>query len=79
MLSKKQNDSIRHIGPMAQDFCAAFEVGHDDKRISTIDADGVALASIQALYQLVKEKDVQTLPQKPDSAALGALQKVSVK
>ena len=38
-----------HIGPMAQDFHAAFGVGPDDTRIATVDADGVALAAIQAL------------------------------
>ena len=46
---KSQDPSIRHIGPMAQDFYAAFQVGEDDKHISTIDADGVALAAIQGL------------------------------
>jgi hypothetical protein len=43
--------AIRHIGPMAQDFYAAFAVGPDDKHISTVDADGVALAAIQGLAQ----------------------------
>ena len=38
-----------HIGPMAQDFHAAFGVGPDNTRIATVDADGVALAAIQAL------------------------------
>lgn len=45
-----QEDAIRHIGPMAQDFYSAFGVGEDDKHITTIDADGVALAAIQGLY-----------------------------
>ena len=49
--------AVRHIGPVAQDFQAAFGVGSDDKHIATVDADGVALASIQALYQLLREKD----------------------
>jgi hypothetical protein len=48
---KAQDASIRHMGPMAQDFYAAFGLGEDDRHISTIDADGVALAAIQALYQ----------------------------
>jgi WD40 repeat protein len=52
--------SIRHIGPMAQDFAAAFAVGEDDKHIHPVDAQGVAFAAIQALYQIVKEKDAQT-------------------
>ncbi len=47
---KTQDDSIRHIGPMAQDFYAAFGVGENDTHITTVDADGVALAAIQALY-----------------------------
>jgi hypothetical protein len=54
---KAQDASIRHIGPMAQDFYAAFQVGEDDRHISTVDADGVALAGVQALYQLSQEKD----------------------
>jgi hypothetical protein len=54
---KTQDTRIRHIGPMAQDFAAAFVVGEDDKHISTIDADGVSLAAIQGLYQIVQDKD----------------------
>jgi hypothetical protein len=45
-----QGASIRHMGPMAQDFYAAFGVGDDDTHITTVDADGVALAAIQGLY-----------------------------
>ena len=46
---KAQDASIRHMGPMAQDFHAAFGLGEDPLRISTIDADGVALAAARAL------------------------------
>ncbi len=42
-------DGFRHIGPMAQDFFAAFGFGYDERSIATVDADGVALAAIQAL------------------------------
>jgi hypothetical protein len=52
-----QDESIRHIGPMAQDFHAAFGVGEDDKHITAIDADGVALAASQGLHQLIMEKN----------------------
>lgn len=38
-----------HLGPMSQDFAAAFGLGHDDTHIAAVDADGVALAAIQAL------------------------------
>lgn len=41
--------SIRHMGPMAQDFWNAFHLGEDSLGISTIDPDGVALAAIQEL------------------------------
>ncbi len=44
-----QGSGVRHIGPMAQDFAASFKVGENDTSISTIDADGVALAAIQGL------------------------------
>lgn len=46
---KVQDPSIRHMGPMAQDFRAAFGLGESELRISTLDADGVALAAIQGL------------------------------
>ena len=52
-----QGPAARHMGPMAQDFNAAFGLGEDDKHISTVDADGVALAAIQGLHQLLVEKD----------------------
>jgi hypothetical protein len=42
---------------MAQDFYAAFGLGEDERYISKSDADGVALAAIQGLYQVVQEKD----------------------
>ncbi len=42
---------VKHVGPMAQDFRAAFGLGEDDKHIATVDADGVALAAIQGLNQ----------------------------
>lgn len=48
---KSQDASVKHIGPTAQDFAAAFGVGENDTTISTVDADGVALAAIQGLYQ----------------------------
>jgi trimeric autotransporter adhesin len=40
-----------HLGPMAQDFRAAFGLGPDERHIATVDADGVALAAIQGLNQ----------------------------
>lgn len=56
---KVDDPSISHIGPVAQDFHAAFGLGDGDTAIGTVDADGVALASIQALKQLLDEKDAR--------------------
>jgi hypothetical protein len=60
-----------HMGPVAQDFKAAFDLGSDDKTIATVDADGVALAAIQGLNQKLNEKDaeIQSLKQQNDSLA----------
>jgi len=56
---KQEDASIRHMGPMAQDFHQAFALGEDETHISTVDSEGVALAAIQGLYRLVQEKDRQ--------------------
>lgn len=55
-----------NIGPMAQDFKAAFFPGRDDKSISTLEFDGVELAAIQGLNEKLKAKDleIQELKQK---------------
>jgi hypothetical protein len=46
-----------HLGPMAQDFKAAFYPGRDDKSISTLEFDGVELAAIQGLnHKLADEQ-----------------------
>jgi FtsZ-binding cell division protein ZapB len=41
----------RHMGPMAAEFYDAFGLGDDDETIATVDLDGVALVSIQALAE----------------------------
>lgn len=56
---KSQDERIRHIGPMAQDFHAAFGVGEDERHITSIDADGVALAAIQELYRQSQERETE--------------------
>ncbi len=47
--SYKDAPDTRHLGPMAQDFRAAFSLGNTDTGIATLDSSGVALAAIQAL------------------------------
>jgi hypothetical protein len=57
--SYKDSPGVRHIGPTAQDFRAAYGFGPDDKHLAALDTNGVALAAIQALDEQVKEKDVR--------------------
>ncbi len=57
----KADSATRHIGPVAQDFYREFQVGTDERHIATVDEEGVALAAIQGLHevvqQVVQEKD----------------------
>ena len=45
--------AVRHLGPMSQDFMAAFGLGDDERRINLLDANGVTMVAIQALYRRV--------------------------
>ncbi len=67
-----QDPSIRHIGPTAQDFHAAFGYGEDDQHISSVDADGVALAAIQGLYELAQTQAARAETLEAENAALQA-------
>jgi len=53
---KSEDASITHIGPVAEEFHAAFNTGgiEGDKTISTIDPAGVALLGIQGLSAKLK-------------------------
>jgi len=69
----KTAKDVEHIGPMAQDFHAAFGLnGTDDKHISVVDEGGVALAAIQGLNQKVDEKDAKIQQQDAEIADLEA-------
>jgi hypothetical protein len=51
---RTEDPAVRHMGPMAQDFAAAFRLGDDDRHIFVVDGQGVALAAIQGLLQEVQ-------------------------
>jgi len=53
---KAQATSIRHLGPTAQDFWAAFGLGESDTTITTTDIDGVNLLAVQALERRTREQ-----------------------
>jgi hypothetical protein len=67
----KDDAGTKHVGPMAQDFYAAFGVGPDDKHIATVDEGGVALAAIQGLNQKVDAKDAEIGELKKQNDVLG--------
>lgn len=51
---RAQGTQVRHLGPAAQDFHAAFGLGHSDRAITTVDADGVALAAIKGANEKIE-------------------------
>ena len=57
---KADDPGIQHIGPTAQDFRRLFEVGGDDKSMSTVDPAGVALAAIKGLHEKTVELERKT-------------------
>jgi hypothetical protein len=69
---RAEDPSIRHLGPMAQDFKAAFGLGATDRAISKIDADGVALTSIQALGRRLRDAEAENAALRESLASLQA-------
>lgn len=55
----------RHMGPMAQDFYAAFGLGADETHLAPLDVNGVTLAALQA-----QNRQIEAL--EAENAALGA-------
>ena len=55
---RAEHPQVRHIGPTGQDFHQIFQLGQDERFISTVDADGIALAALQGLLHKTKEKEV---------------------
>ena len=54
---KVEPDGIKHLGPVAQDFHAAFGLGDSDRAIGSVDESGVALAAIQGLNQKLEQEN----------------------
>ena len=58
------------MGPMAQDFYAAFGLGGGDTTITSMDPDGVALAAIQGLNQKLEETRAELKRRDAENAEL---------
>ncbi|UQN08677.1 tail fiber domain-containing protein [Deinococcus sp. QL22] len=71
---KEETTGVRHLGPMSQDFKAAFGLGTGDTSIGVLDEGGVALAAIQGLNQKLDEKTAETEQLKKEVATLKAQQ-----
>jgi hypothetical protein len=54
---------VRHLGPMSQDFAAAFGLGRTNRKIHMGDAHGVALVAIQDLHRRLEavEREITQL------------------
>ena len=71
---KSDDPEVRHMGPMAQDFHAAFGLGAYDNRLAPVDVDGAALAAIQELNRQLQAKDAQLDAVNARLAQMDALQ-----
>jgi hypothetical protein len=67
---RSQDRSIRHLGPMAQDFAAAFGLGESNLLINSLDLDGVNLAGVQALTARTDQLRTQVRELTDENAAL---------
>jgi Chaperone of endosialidase/Head domain of trimeric autotransporter adhesin len=69
---RTQDASIRHMGPMAQDFYAAFGLGENELMINSLDMDGVNLAAIHALTARTDALQAENATLKQENADLRA-------
>jgi len=67
---KTETSGALHMGPVAQDFRAAFGLGDSDRRITSVDSDGVALAALRALQQRAAQRDAAIAARAARIAAL---------
>ncbi len=54
---KGDTNGDRHIGPIAQDFHAMFQLTKDDTTIAPLDTAGVSIVAIQSIYKKMQQKD----------------------
>lgn len=69
---KFDNDQVKHLGPMAQDFFKQFNLGQSKDKIATIDTSGVALASIKELGKQLSQKEAEIQSLKTENEALNS-------
>ncbi len=72
---KVDPDRVRHLGPMAEDFYAAFGLGRDDQHLSPRDLAAVALAAVQGVNEVVQ--GVNEVVQERDTQIAGLEQRIA--
>jgi hypothetical protein len=65
-----KGDPVRHVGPTAQAFHAAFGLGADDKHLAPKDMAGVALVGVKELYKMIEAREAMITQQQTEIAAL---------
>jgi hypothetical protein len=68
-----RNTEDWHVGPAAEDFHAAFQLGPGPTTISTVDADGIGLLAAQALERRTAELKEENAALRAELAALRSL------
>lgn len=63
-------DGIRHMGPVAEDFYAAFGLGESERSVMVQDMAGVSLAGVQALADRSDAIDARVAALEAQNAAL---------
>ena len=67
-----EGHGVRHMGPFAEDFRAAFGLGTDDTTIGLLDIDGVNFAGVQALERRTSEQAERIRALEAENARLAA-------
>jgi len=67
---RSDDTHTQHMGPMAQDFYAAFSLGADNLHIAPLDVNGVSLAAIQALTKITSDQENQITQLEADNTTL---------
>jgi hypothetical protein len=67
---RAESNEVRHLGPTAQAFRAAFGLGSDARSIASVDADGVALAGVKALDARTTTQQARIQALERENAAL---------
>jgi len=72
---RAQGAATRHVGPMAQDFRAAFGLGGDDLTITTSDISGINMLAVQALERRTTDLDAVRAELQAARAEIAALRR----